>query len=118
MKTRSVRFFPMFFLASVLLILFSTSLSTAALPESQTNTSKYDVTMAEYIESEEKVYFGESGIEQRFLAGYSSPNKYISYRGLERPPICNANIYGNCIKPIGNEYRPCTVYTRCKRGLK
>lgn len=59
----------MFFLASVLLILFSTSLSTAALPESQTNTSKYDVTMAEYIESEEKVYFGESGYRAEISCG-------------------------------------------------
>ncbi|XWS75674.1 hypothetical protein CRYUN_Cryun01aG0111400 [Craigia yunnanensis] len=116
MKTGPIRFFPMFSLASLLLILFITSLSTAALPESKTNSTTYDETIAEYIEGEEEVFFGGSGIRQRFLAGY--PPNYISYRGLEKPPICNANIYGNCIKPIGKGYRPCTVYTRCKRGLK
>ncbi|XWS36837.1 hypothetical protein CRYUN_Cryun20dG0120000 [Craigia yunnanensis] len=92
-----------------------TSLSKAALPESKTNTTTYDETIAEYIEGEVEVFFGEFGIRQRVLAGY--PAKSISYRSLEKPPICNANIYGNCIKPIGKGYRPCTVYTRCKRGL-
>ena len=116
MKTGSLRFFPMLSLASLLLILISTSLSRAALPESKTNTTTYDETIAEYIEGEEEVFFWEFGIRQRVLAGY--PAKSISYRSLEKPPICNANIYGNCIKPIGNGNRPCTVYTRCKRGLK
>ncbi|MFQ6619465.1 hypothetical protein Gotur_000365, partial [Gossypium turneri] len=32
--------------------------------------------------------------------------------------VCNGNIYGNCIVPIGSSYRPCTVYTRCKRGVR
>ncbi|XP_022727900.1 protein RALF-like 27 [Durio zibethinus] len=103
-------FFPMFSLASLLLILISTSLARAAFPESKTNTTTYDETIAEHIEGEEEeVFFGG-------LAAY--PSKYISYRGLQKPPICNANIYGNCIQPIGKSNRPCTLYTRCKRGLK
>ncbi|XVF20892.1 hypothetical protein REPUB_Repub12eG0042700 [Reevesia pubescens] len=91
----------MFSLASLLLILFSTSLSRAALPETKTITTTYDETIAEYIEGEEEVFLGRSEISQRILAGY--PSKYISYRGLEKPPACNANIYGNCIKPIAGK---------------
>ena len=39
----------------------------------------------------------------------------ISYGSLPKPPVCNANQYGNCIKPVDEDYRPCTVYNRCKR---
>ncbi|KAL4340846.1 hypothetical protein GQ457_08G015180 [Hibiscus cannabinus] len=101
--------FAKFFLASLLLIL-----ARAAFAEGGTNATAYDGTMIEEKE-EEWLLLGGWGMEQRLLA--SSPN-YISYKGLERPPVCDANIYGNCIKPIGKTYRPCTVYTRCKRGVK
>lgn len=44
---------------------------------------------------------------------------HINYRSLEKPPICNANVCYNCIKPISSgSNRPCTVYTKCKRGIK
>ena len=39
----------------------------------------------------------------------------ISYGSLPRPPVCNANQYGNCIKPVDENNRPCTVYNKCKR---
>ncbi|EOY03754.1 Rapid ALkalinization Factor - like 3 [Theobroma cacao] len=39
----------------------------------------------------------------------------ISYGSLQKPPVCNANEYGNCIKPVDEDNRPCTVYNRCKR---
>ncbi|XVF20833.1 hypothetical protein REPUB_Repub12eG0037100 [Reevesia pubescens] len=112
MKTGSIRFFPMFSVASLLLILFCTSLSRAALPETKTNTTTYDETIAEYIEGEEEVFLGRSEISQRILAGY--PPKYISYRGLEKPPACNANIYGNCIKSIDGS---CTCTLRVQLCL-
>ncbi|XP_039043673.1 protein RALF-like 27 [Hibiscus syriacus] len=111
MKRGSMGFFSSFFLTCLLLTLFSSSLAKAAV--SKTNTTSYDETIGGLIEDqeEEELLF----LEQRVLV--SGPN-YISYKGLERPPVCNANIYGNCIKPIGKNYRPCTVYTRCKRGVK
>ncbi|KAK9272367.1 hypothetical protein L1049_002738 [Liquidambar formosana] len=40
----------------------------------------------------------------------------ICYKGLERPPVCNADIYGNCIKPINKYQRACSLYNRCKRA--
>lgn len=108
MKTGSMGFFPVFSLACLLVFLISTGASKAALVESRANSTTYDETIADqYIEGEEEV--------QRVLAGY--PPRYISYGSLEKPPICNANIYGNCIKPIGKNDRPCTAYTRCKRGI-
>ncbi|GMI76282.1 hypothetical protein HRI_001297500 [Hibiscus trionum] len=106
-------FFARFFLASLLLILSSNNLAKAALSDTKTNTAAYDETIGGFIEDqEEELLFG---MEQRILV--SGPN-HLSYKGLEKPPVCNANIYGNCIKPIGKSYRPCTVYTRCKRGVK
>uniref|UniRef100_A0A3N7G4N9 Uncharacterized protein n=1 Tax=Populus trichocarpa TaxID=3694 RepID=A0A3N7G4N9_POPTR len=55
----------------------------------------------------------ESEVHQRLLA---SQGNYINYRSLERQPICNAQIYGNCAKPINGYSRPCTCYNRCKHG--
>ncbi|KAK8650893.1 hypothetical protein V6N13_140514 [Hibiscus sabdariffa] len=93
-------FFANFFLASLLLILFSSNLARAVFPEGETNATAYDGTIGGLIEEQEEEWLllGGSGMEQRLLA--SGPN-YLSYKGLERPPVCNANIYGNCIKPIG-----------------
>ncbi|MFQ6663554.1 hypothetical protein Gotur_031041 [Gossypium turneri] len=39
----------------------------------------------------------------------------ISYGSLPRQPVCKADKYGDCIKPVGEDNRPCTVYNRCKR---
>ncbi|KAG4191244.1 hypothetical protein ERO13_A07G079500v2 [Gossypium hirsutum] len=109
-------YFPLFILASLLLINNSVTKSAAlAFPESKPNTTKYDETIGEFIEDEEQVVlFGESEVKRRRLAA-DTP---ISYRGLQRQPVCNAYIYGNCIKPAGPDYRPCTTYNRCKRGVK
>ncbi|KAK8532325.1 hypothetical protein V6N13_131658 [Hibiscus sabdariffa] len=110
--------FARLFLASLLLILLSSSLglAKAALSKIKTNTKAYDETIGGFIEDQEEDWsFGGSDMEQRILV--SGPN-HLSYKGLEKPPVCNADIYGNCIKPIGKDNRPCTVYTRCKRGVK
>ncbi|XVE78544.1 hypothetical protein DITRI_Ditri13aG0153900 [Diplodiscus trichospermus] len=40
----------------------------------------------------------------------------ISYGSLPKPPVCNANQYGDCVKPINEDNRPCTVYNRCNRN--
>ncbi|KAK8546653.1 hypothetical protein V6N13_067852 [Hibiscus sabdariffa] len=94
--------FAKFFLASLLLILFSSNPARAAFPEGETNATAYDGTIGGSIEEQEEEWLllGGWGMEHRLLA--SSPN-YLSYKGLERPPVCNANIYGNCIKPIGQQ---------------
>ncbi|MBA0548273.1 hypothetical protein Golob_019381 [Gossypium lobatum] len=39
----------------------------------------------------------------------------ISYGSLPGQPVCKADKYGDCIKPVGEDNRPCTVYNRCKR---
>ncbi|OMO90032.1 hypothetical protein CCACVL1_07541 [Corchorus capsularis] len=39
----------------------------------------------------------------------------ISYGSLQKPPVCNENKYGDCITPIKDNNRPCTIYNRCKR---
>ncbi|XP_041002983.1 protein RALF-like 27 [Juglans microcarpa x Juglans regia] len=41
--------------------------------------------------------------------------RVISYGALQRPPVCNANIYGNCIVRVSPHDRPCTYFTRCCR---
>ncbi|KAL9424515.1 hypothetical protein AB3S75_031606 [Citrus x aurantiifolia] len=57
----------------------------------------------------------ESEVSHRLLV--ASGGNPISYKSLEKPPFCNANIYGSCIKPnSGNNRRPCTYYNGCKRG--
>ncbi|XP_034705858.1 protein RALF-like 33 [Vitis riparia] len=63
--------------------------------------------------------------EQEFLIGFEvkgrSPaqNPHITYRGIQmRPPVCNGNIYGNCIAPKSGYKRPCSYYNRCKRGTR
>ncbi|KAJ8751852.1 hypothetical protein K2173_026050 [Erythroxylum novogranatense] len=38
----------------------------------------------------------------------------ISYKSLEKQPICNARIYGSCLRRFSNDTRPCTYYTRCR----
>ena len=51
-------------------------------------------------------------------AGGNKGGTPINYRGLEKQPPCDANKCYNCIKPIsGGSNRPCTVYTKCKRGV-
>ncbi|MFQ6651826.1 hypothetical protein Gotur_023998 [Gossypium turneri] len=39
----------------------------------------------------------------------------ISYGSLPRQPVCKADKYGDCIKPVGEDNHPCTVYNRFKR---
>ncbi|XP_010556433.1 PREDICTED: protein RALF-like 27 [Tarenaya hassleriana] len=39
----------------------------------------------------------------------------ISYTTLQRQPVCNANVYGNCISSVNRPSPPCTYYNRCKR---
>ncbi|GMI85582.1 hypothetical protein HRI_002227500 [Hibiscus trionum] len=114
MKRGSMGFCAKFILASLLLIPFSSNLAKASFHDSKTNVTAYDETIGGLIEDREEELL-LLGMEQRILV--SGPN-HLSYKGLEKPPVCNANIYGNCIKPIGKSYRPCTVYTRCKRGVK
>lgn len=118
-KRGTMGYFPLFILASLLLINNSVTKSAAlAFPESRPNTTKYDETIGEFIEDEEQVVlFGESEVKQRSLAAAAN-SKRISYGALQRQPVCNANIYGNCIKPAGADNRPCTTYNRCKRGVK
>lgn len=60
--------------------------------------------------------------EQEFLIGFEvkrrslAQNPYISYGALQKPPVCNAKIYGNCLTPKPGYKRPCSYYNRCKRG--
>ena len=61
---------------------------------------------------------GGNHLSKRLLQGQSAYNRHICYGAIQKPGICNGNIYGNCIRPLGPSYRPCTVYTRCKRGLR
>lgn len=61
----------------------------------------------------------QNRLTKRLLQGVSvAPyDRHICYKAIQKPWVCNGNIYGNCIGPIrGSSYRPCTVYTRCKRG--
>ncbi|KAG4137655.1 hypothetical protein ERO13_D07G084900v2 [Gossypium hirsutum] len=63
---------------------------------------------------------GDSHSSKRLLQGGPTYNRrrHICYGAIQKPGVCNGNIYGNCIVPIGPSYRPCTVYTRCKRGVR
>ncbi|PHT55173.1 SPX domain-containing protein 4 [Capsicum baccatum] len=45
----------------------------------------------------------------------ASDGNTISYKGLQRPPVCNEKIYGNCIGEKKPGQRPCNYYNYCKR---
>lgn len=59
----------------------------------------------EYLSEDEQI---------KFVVRPNMPRE-ISYRALQRPPVCNAEIYGNCIVHVSPYYRPCNYYTRCIR---
>jgi hypothetical protein len=86
-----------------------TSTSTAAFLESNSSP----ISNATIGEGNEEEFSMESEVHQRLLA---SQGNYINYRSLERQPVCNAQIYGNCAKPVNGNSRPCTYYNRCKHS--
>uniref|UniRef100_A0A5B7AML5 Putative RALF-LIKE 27 family protein n=1 Tax=Davidia involucrata TaxID=16924 RepID=A0A5B7AML5_DAVIN len=100
------------FYFTVLVIFLVTDLCTAASIESSMSNNKCNGTVAECI-TEEEEFLMESEVSRRLLAG--QPKK-LSYKALEKPPVCNPMIYGDCIKSVNGDNRPCTLYNRCKRG--
>ncbi|KAK4710430.1 hypothetical protein R3W88_004943 [Solanum pinnatisectum] len=43
---------------------------------------------------------------------------YLSLNAIQdRPPICNEQLYANCIGDKKTGQRPCTDYNNCKRSL-
>ncbi|XP_044506792.1 protein RALF-like 27 [Mangifera indica] len=76
------------------------------------NTTSFGVAIGE--EQEEEEFLMESEVSRRLLA--ASAVNHITFDSLEMPAVCNAKIYGNCIKPISGNNRPCTYYNRCKRA--
>ncbi|KAG6620638.1 hypothetical protein I3842_Q056200 [Carya illinoinensis] len=52
----------------------------------------------------------------RGLATYHQTTRVISYGVFQRPQVCDANIYGDCIERYNPHHRPCTYYTRCSRN--
>ncbi|XP_044506794.1 protein RALF-like 27 [Mangifera indica] len=77
-----------------------------------TNTTSFGVAIGE--EQEEEEFLMESEVSRRLLA--APPVNPLSYNALKTKEVCNAKIYGNCIKPISGNNRPCTYYNRCKRA--
>ena len=70
-------------------------------------------------------FFGSRGNEEDWesLWHYSAGGRLllqqgqaISYGALQRPAVCNAAQYANCIVPVNMNNRPCTAYNRCKRA--
>ncbi|XVE78545.1 hypothetical protein DITRI_Ditri13aG0154000 [Diplodiscus trichospermus] len=61
---------------------------------------------------------GDNQLPKPLLQGGPASGHHICYGAVQRPPVCNGNIYGNCIAPVGPYYRPCTYYDRCKRGFR
>ncbi|KAJ4707264.1 protein RALF-like 27 [Melia azedarach] len=105
---RCLRFCLAIFL---LMILFGPRLSRAAI---DMDISFNNVSAADFIGEVEEEFLMDSEVNHRLLAG--AGGKPISYRSLERQGFCNAKIYGDCIKAINGDNRPCTYYNRCKRG--
>lgn len=101
------------FSLAILLILCSTNIYRGiAFPlNANKNISSIDDYISESIGEEESLM--ESEVSRRFLV--EDPN-YLSYRGLQTQPVCNEKIYGNCLKAVAKDTRPCTEYNRCKRG--
>ncbi|KAJ6421523.1 hypothetical protein OIU84_028820 [Salix udensis] len=94
---------------TILLVSAITSTSTAAVLK-RSSSPIFNATIGEGNEEE---FSMDSEVHQRLIA---SQNPFISYRSLEQQPICNAKIYGNCVKPVNPGSRPCTYYNRCKRA--
>jgi hypothetical protein len=91
---------------AVLLISLATNVSAAA--NTLDGNTNFPRTVAEFIREGEPLM--ESEVSRRLLVGTMSPGP------LQRGPICNAKIYGNCIVSIGLYHRPCTTYNRCDRN--
>jgi hypothetical protein len=94
---------------TILLVSVITSTSTDAFLESNSSPI-FNATIGEGNEEE---FSMESEVHQRLLA---YPGNHINYKTLERQQVCNAQMYGSCVKPINRDSRPCTYYNRCKRG--
>jgi len=92
---------------AVLLISLATNVSTEA--NTLDGNTNFPWTVAEFI-GEEGEPLMESEVSRRLLGGP------ISYKPLQGGPFCSAKIYRDCIRPIGKDTRPCTVYNRCDRN--
>jgi hypothetical protein len=93
---------------AVLLISLATNYvsATAATLDGNTNFSEFI--------GEEGEPLMESEVSRSLLG--TNPTR-ISYPGMQdKSPFCHATYYRDCIRAIGKDHRPCTVYTRCDRG--
>ncbi|KAJ6753033.1 PROTEIN RALF-LIKE 27-RELATED [Salix koriyanagi] len=95
---------------TILLVSAITSTSTAAVLK-RNSSPIFNATIGEGNEEE---FSMDSEVHQRLIA---SQNPSIAYRSLEQQPVCNAQIYGNCVKQVNPGSRPCTYYNRCKRAV-
>ncbi|CAL5324940.1 unnamed protein product [Camellia sinensis] len=62
---------------------------------------------------EEEEFVMELGMTRRFLV-YNQ--QQISYKGLQKPKVCNTMIYGDCIRRANKDSRPCATYNRRKHS--
>lgn len=93
---------------AILLISLATNYVSAAATTLDGNTKFF-----EFI-GEEGEPLMESEVSRSLLG--TNPGR-ISYPGMldKSSPFCHATYYSNCIRAIGKDHRPCTVYTRCDR---
>ena len=96
-----------FFYSSSLVLLIL--LRTDAAPANSSAGGVID----EFIAEEFDEFLMESEVSRRILAG--NQRRKLSYAALEKPKVCNALIYGDCVGKANPDNRPCTLYTRCKR---
>ncbi|MCD7460584.1 hypothetical protein HAX54_043852 [Datura stramonium] len=65
----------------------------------------------------EEEFLMESETSTKLLAagGSKGSTNTLTYKSLDKPPVCNANINGNCIgAKLNGPQRPCTYENRCK----
>ncbi|KAJ6290461.1 hypothetical protein OIU78_026237 [Salix suchowensis] len=96
---------------TILLVSAITSTSTAAVLK-RNSTPIFNSTIGKGNEEE---FSMDSEVHQRLIA---SQSQFIGYGSLEKQQICNAPIYGSCLKRANPSSRPCTYYNRCNRGLE
>lgn len=105
--TKSLFSFSFFFCTiSLLLLLAAASARNATSGLTYEGCAPGD-TIGECIKEEE----GVKAVVRRIL----QQRRYLSYNTLQRQPICDGRIAGNCIGTVNQRGSTCTYYQRCKR---
>ncbi|CAK9158079.1 unnamed protein product [Ilex paraguariensis] len=109
MEPKRVRLF--FSIAVLLLIVLNTNVERADCAEMKKRSSGCNGTIADCIEEDDQEFLMESEVSRRILG---DGGKLTSLSLMPGSAVCNAELYGNCIKEINGQKGTCTPANRCR----